>query len=124
MTYRPTVPWDRITGTPSEYPPEAHGHAQGDVTNLTTDLAAKAPASDLTTHVGLSTAAHGGIVASTDGRLTDAREPTAHGHAEADVTGLVTDLAATEKTVNKGAPGGYASLDVGGHVPTELLPPA
>jgi hypothetical protein len=33
---------------------------------------------NLNTHTGLTTTAHGGIVASTDSRLTDARTPTAH----------------------------------------------
>lgn len=36
---------------------------------------------NLTTHAGLSTSAHGGIVADTDARLSDARTPTAHYHA-------------------------------------------
>lgn len=35
-------------------------------------------AADLAAHEALTTAAHGGIVASTDARLTDARTPTAH----------------------------------------------
>ena len=39
---------------------------------------AAAVAGDLATHEGLTTTAHGGIVASTDPRLTDARTPTAH----------------------------------------------
>jgi len=39
---------------------------------------AAAVAGDLATHEGLTTTAHGGIVASTDARLTDARTPTAH----------------------------------------------
>jgi hypothetical protein len=34
---------------------------------------------NLNTHAGLSTTAHGGLVASSDARLTDARTPTAHG---------------------------------------------
>jgi hypothetical protein len=41
---------------------------------------------------------------------------------ESDVTSLTSDLAATEKTVNKGAASGYASLDSGGHLPTGQLP--
>lgn len=39
------------------------------------DMATQA---ELDTHTGLTTTAHGGIVASTDARLTDARTPTAH----------------------------------------------
>lgn len=60
----------------------------------------------LDAHAALTTAAHGGIVASTDPRLSDARSPTAHaashGAAGSDaltlsqgqITGLVSDLAA------------------------------
>jgi hypothetical protein len=43
--------------------------------------------------------------------------------AEADVASLTTDLAATEKTANKGAASGYASLDGTGHVPLAQIPP-
>lgn len=70
--------------------------AQAQVTGLVAALAAKASQTDLTTeastraaddntiagaltaHTGLTTTAHGGIVASTDPRLTDTRTPTAH----------------------------------------------
>jgi hypothetical protein len=57
------------------------------------------------THAALTTIAHGGIVASTDSRLTDSRTPTAHASthasagsdpitiAESQVTSLVADLA-------------------------------
>jgi hypothetical protein len=41
---------------------------------------------------------------------------------ESDVTGLTSDLAATEKTVNKGANNGYAPLDSGSKLPTANLP--
>jgi hypothetical protein len=41
---------------------------------------------------------------------------------ESQVTGLVSDLAATEKTANKGTASGYASLDSGGKVPTAQIP--
>lgn len=43
---------------------------------------------------------------------------------ESKITNLTTDLAATEKTVNKAAANGYASLDSGGKVPTSQLPAA
>jgi len=125
MTYKPFVAWAAIHDVPSEFPPEAHGHAVGDVANLATDLASKAAAADLSAHTGATVAAHGGIVATTDARLSDARDPLAHGHVEGDVTGLVADLGATEKTANKGAPGGYAALNTSGYVPsTQLQPPA
>ena len=63
-------------------------------------------ASNLATHAALTTTAHGGIVADTDSRLTNARTPTAHASthasagsdpitiAESQVTNLTTDLAA------------------------------
>lgn len=62
--------------------------------------------SELDAHTSLTTTAHGGIVASTDARLTNARTPTAHAAshaaaggdpvtlAESQITGLVSDLAA------------------------------
>jgi len=55
--------------------------------------AASTVAGDLSTHESLTTTAHGGIVASTDPRLTDARTPLAHTHGQSDVTGLVADMA-------------------------------
>jgi hypothetical protein len=42
--------------------------------------------------------------------------------AESDVASLVSDLAATEKTANKGAASGYASLDGTGHLPLSQIP--
>jgi hypothetical protein len=42
--------------------------------------------------------------------------------AEADITNLTTDLAATEKTANKNAVNGYAGLDGGGKVAIAQLP--
>jgi hypothetical protein len=41
---------------------------------------------------------------------------------ESATIGLVADLAATEKTANKGAANGYASLDSGTHIPVNQLP--
>lgn len=41
--------------------------------------------------------------------------------AEGDITNLSTDLAATEKTANKGVPNGYAPLDGSGRVPAANL---
>jgi parallel beta-helix repeat protein len=41
---------------------------------------------------------------------------------ESAIAGLVSDLAATEKSANKGVASGYASLDSGGKLPTSQLP--
>lgn len=50
------------------------------------------------THAGLTTSVHGisntaDLVYTSDSRLSDARTPTAHTHAQTDVTSLTTDLA-------------------------------
>jgi hypothetical protein len=60
--------------------PTAHAttHATGQPDALSAADIGAATAGDLTTHAGLTTAAHGGIVAATDARLTDARAPLAH----------------------------------------------
>lgn len=86
-----------------------HTHAESDVTGLTTDLAAKAPTSrTLTAGTGLTgggdlsanrtfTVSYGTssttACVGNDSRLSDARTPTAHSHAESDITGLTSDLA-------------------------------
>ena len=60
-------------------------------------------------------------VTNSDTRNSNARTPTSHSHAEADVTNLVTDLAAKEATANKGVVSGYASLDSTTKVPVAQL---
>ncbi len=73
---------------------------------------------NLTAHAGLTTTAHGGIVASTDARLTDARTPLAHalidttGHT---ASGLTTGnfLKATGATTYGFAAHGLTYSDVG-----------
>jgi hypothetical protein len=39
------VPWAGVTGKPSTFPPDAHGHAQSDITGLVAALAGKAASS-------------------------------------------------------------------------------
>lgn len=67
-------------------------------------------------HGSLTTTAHGGLVAPSDSRLSDARTPTAHSHAPADVTGtaVVTGDArltdARTPTTHAHADGTYRTL--------------
>lgn len=85
---------------------EAGTRASADSTlqaNITAEASARATADS--THAALTTSAHGGVVASSDPRLTDSRTPLAHAstHAsagsdpitisEGQVTNLVADLA-------------------------------
>lgn len=64
---------------------------------------AAAVAGDLSAHAAATTAAHGGIVAAGDPRLSDARAPLAHAHAADDVTSGVFDAARLP-------PGGWAGF--------------
>ena len=75
-----------------------HVHAMPSAADVGADPAgaASAVAGDLSTHESLTTTAHGGIVAASDARLTDARTPLAHTHGQSDVTGLVADMAAKQ----------------------------
>jgi hypothetical protein len=59
--------------------------------------AAAAVAGDLSTHEGLTTTAHGGIVASDDSRLTDARTPTAHASSHTNGTDDIQSATASQK---------------------------
>jgi hypothetical protein len=79
------------------------------------DMATQA---ELDTHTTLTTTAHGGIVASTDPRLTDARAPTAHHatHEPGGTDAMAVDAAAATgslRTLGTGAaqalPGNHAS---------------
>lgn len=92
--------------------PLVHVHAVSDVTNLQNALDAKAPVSHTHTIAQVSS-----LQATLDGKAA-----LAHTHAQSDVTGLTASLAATEKTVNKGAANGYAPLDASGKVPAANLP--
>lgn len=84
----------------------------------------------LTTHTGLTTTAHGGIIANDDSRLSDARTPTAHvsTHHTSGSDALTpsdigaassSDLAAKQDALgsyNVGAPSatGYITVTIGG----------
>lgn len=56
-----------------------------------------------------------------DLRLSDDRRPLAHAHAQADIAGLVADLAGKESAANRGQPNGYAALGANGRVPAAQL---
>jgi hypothetical protein len=78
--------------------------------------AGKQPAGSYAPATGIDPSAiTGTAVITTDPRLSDARTPTTHSHAVADVTGLQTALD------GKQAAGSYATL-VGGIVPSAQLP--
>lgn len=89
--------------------------------------------------------AAGVVVQGNDSRLSNARTPTSHTHAESDVTGLTSDLAAKatpaditaavsaheaasdphtgyQRESEKGSANGYASLGSDGKVPSAQLP--
>ena len=79
--------------------------------------AASVVAGNLSTHTGLSTTAHGGIVASSDSRLSDARTPAAHvlNSGSHTVSGLTTGqfLKATGAATFGFAAHGLTYSDVG-----------
>jgi hypothetical protein len=129
LLYAPlAVPYSSLTDVPLTFAPTAHASthavigsdpltlAQSQITNLTSDLAAKqdvssaftldmadlryyqlstdlATQAELDTHTALTIAAHGGIVADTDARLSDARVPLAHNQAWLTITATPTTLA-------------------------------
>lgn len=94
---------------------------------------------NLDTHAALTTAAHGGIVSSSDSRLTDARPASdvytwakaatkpsyTYSEVDADPAGAATAITLSslggEASVNKGAVGGYCPLDTAQKVPTANL---
>ena len=72
-----------------------HTHAIADTPGLQAALDAKQPAGSYAPATGISPSAIAGTaVITTDSRLSDARTPTAHQHAIADVTNLSSSLAA------------------------------
>ena len=71
--------------------------------------AAASVQTNLTTHEGLTTTAHGGIVSSTDSRLTDARTPTSHAASHGAAGSDPVTVASSQVT----GLGGAAALNVG-----------
>jgi len=87
--------------------PTSHTHTASQITDFSSAVAAAAPpttnASLLTSGTLSDSRLSASVVLTTDGRLSDARTPTAHSHAVSDVTGLQTALDA------KQASGSYAA---------------
>ena len=69
-------------------------------------------------------AVHGHIIADITGlqAALDNRALVMHSHTIGNVVGLEDALFATEKLVNRGIPGGYATLDPSGKIPSSQLP--
>jgi len=93
--------------------PLTHAHAESDVTNLVTDLAAKVPTSR---SVATSSPLAGGGALSSDLALScPTCSVSGHGHIESDVAGLVDDLAhkvPSTRAVNTSSPlSGGGQLD-------------
>lgn len=63
-----------------------------------------------------------GSVQGDDPRLSDARPPTAHTHAESEVTGLTAKLAGLQPLSAKGQANGYAPLDENGKLAAAYQP--
>lgn len=57
--------WTTLPNKPTTFTPNAHTHAQSEITNLVSDLATKATQAALLAHEALTTSAHGGIVPNT-----------------------------------------------------------
>jgi hypothetical protein len=89
-----TIPWGAITGSPAAQPDlmalfatksdVGHTHSIGAISGAGTAASRNVPAA--------GAAASNEAVLGNDPRMTDAREPTTHQHAEAQVTSLVTHL--------------------------------
>ena len=103
--------------------------ASGAITALTGDGTATGPGSSaftlatVNTNVGSFGSATAVATFTVNGKgLITAAGSTPIQIAESQVTGLVSDLAATEKTANKGAASGYAPLDASSKIPVAYLP--
>lgn len=80
-----TVTWQDVTEKPLAFTPEAHTHAQADVTGLDTALAGKSDTGHAHTYAEIT-------------EKPATFTPEAHTHAQADVTGLDTALAGKSDT--------------------------
>jgi hypothetical protein len=83
--------------------------------------------STATTLSGILKGANGNVaqaVAGTDYLAPNGSGAALTGITESQVSNLTSDLAACEKTANKGQANGYPGLDSSGHVPTAQLPSA
>ena len=78
-----TPEWTSIANKPSTFTPSAHTHPQSDVTNLVSDLAARALATDVTTSLA-------------------GKSNVGHTHPTSDVTGLDSALA-SKRTILSGS---------------------
>ena len=90
LTFLDVPASDRVNVTVALLSVPGHTHAESDVTNLATDLAAKAPLTH--THAQADVT---GLVTALAGKA-----PTTHTHAEADITDLVTDLAGKAASIH------------------------
>lgn len=90
--------WASITGKPSTFPPEAHTHAQGDITGLTAALAGKADTGH--THAIANVT---GLQTALDGKQAAGSYAAAsHAHIIGDVTGLQTALDGKQEALTSG----------------------
>jgi len=128
-----------VKASAADYDTEWAAAGTGSVPDATTSTKGKVElATDGETAAGV-------VVQGNDARLSNARTPTSHTHAESDITGLTSDLAAKatpaditaavsaheaasdphagyQRESEKAQANGYASLGADGKVPTAQLP--